>query len=74
MGTPRRAPIGCSQSACVCRRLSAANEKEGICLIRAQRKSNKAHIHVVITYLAPTVSARAIPQLQEFVKNELEPL
>lgn len=54
-------------------RLEEAREKEGFCLHRTNSK-NKKTLFTIITYLAPTTSARAIPQLREFARKNLEPL
>lgn len=55
-------------------RLEEAREKEGFCVIRSEAASTGAHVYAVITYVSPTVSARAIPQLQAFAKAHLETL
>lgn len=45
-----------------------AERGEGICLHRVKLASGK-YLYAIITYVLPTVSARAIPQLVEFAKK-----
>ena len=44
-------------------------EGEGIAYCRAKSKVSNENIHFIITYVLPIVSARAIPQMLEFVKK-----
>jgi hypothetical protein len=52
-------------------RLAEAREREGICLSRTKTGDDK-YTFALITYVAPTLSARAIPQLLEFAGNHLK--
>eukprot|EP00696_Hemimastix_kukwesjijk_P019709 gnl/Hemi2/9065_TR3137_c0_g1_i1.p1 gnl/Hemi2/9065_TR3137_c0_g1~~gnl/Hemi2/9065_TR3137_c0_g1_i1.p1 ORF type:complete len:163 (-),score=13.85 gnl/Hemi2/9065_TR3137_c0_g1_i1:209-697(-) len=45
---------------------------EGIALHRAVSVATQRPVYVLITYTLPTVSARAVPQLIDFVKNYVE--
>jgi len=48
----------------------AKGEGEGIAICRVEKKSNsKQYLYCLITYTFPTLSARAVPQLQEFCLN-----
>eukprot|EP00826_Nyctotherus_ovalis_P031176 TRINITY_DN2488_c0_g2_i5.p2 TRINITY_DN2488_c0_g2~~TRINITY_DN2488_c0_g2_i5.p2 ORF type:complete len:149 (-),score=50.99 TRINITY_DN2488_c0_g2_i5:178-624(-) len=44
---------------------------EGIAYCRVKSKVNNEHVHMVITYLLPVVSAKAIPEMLEFAKTFL---
>jgi len=55
-------------------RLSSAREKEGVCLMKVINKKTQRPIYTVISYVAPTLSSRAIPQLREFAARCLETL
>ena len=46
-----------------------ADTGEGICYCRVKSKISTQDVHVVITYVLPIISARAIPQLLEFSKK-----
>lgn len=45
---------------------------DGICVCRT--KSGDKAIFVLITYAFPTLSAKAVPDLQQFCKAHVEPL
>ena len=42
---------------------------EGIAYCRVKSKVNNSYVHIVITYLLPVVSAKSVPEMQEFAKT-----
>jgi hypothetical protein len=50
-------------------RRGGPEDGEGIAYCRVKSKVNDKYVHFVITYLLPIVSARAVPQMVEFVKK-----
>jgi len=47
-------------------------EGAGFCLCRRMQQRTKRLVYFLITYLPPTLSARAIPQLLDFCRRHLE--
>lgn len=52
-------------------RRGAANEGEGegIAYCRVKSNATNEYVHLIITYILPIISARAIPQMTEFAVN-----
>eukprot|EP00743_Colponemidia_sp_Colp-15_P002267 GILK01002457.1.p1 GENE.GILK01002457.1~~GILK01002457.1.p1 ORF type:complete len:149 (-),score=18.41 GILK01002457.1:111-518(-) len=53
-------------------RRGGPEDGEGIAFCKAVRGSNGKSVFAVITYVFPTLSARAVPQLQQFVREHIE--
>eukprot|EP00826_Nyctotherus_ovalis_P033042 TRINITY_DN2664_c0_g1_i16.p1 TRINITY_DN2664_c0_g1~~TRINITY_DN2664_c0_g1_i16.p1 ORF type:complete len:147 (-),score=19.52 TRINITY_DN2664_c0_g1_i16:127-567(-) len=46
-------------------------EGEGIAYCRVKSQVNNKHLHLVVTYILPIISARVVPQMLEFAKKFL---